>query len=88
VEVVLPASLGAMIHVSIISFGARFGATALPTGGEGEDKGQLSLTPVVTAHLGPVDIDAKLVMNLDDPFGFAFDDDGFYGFFVGVHAGF
>ena len=85
-EVILPASIGALVHVYMIGIGVRFGATAIATGDDEQDKGQLSLAPVVTADFDPVQLEARLVMNLDDPLGFAFDDEGFFGFFLGVHA--
>jgi hypothetical protein len=87
-EVMLPLSAGAMVHVAFLGFGARIGAAILPTGTQfgTDDKIQLSLSPVITAMLGPIELEARLTMNLDDPFGFAFDDDGIFGFFLGVHA--
>ncbi len=44
-----------------------------------EDRTQAALEPFAALHLGPVDIGARLTMNLAPPDGFAFDRDGIWG---------
>jgi hypothetical protein len=88
VEVLVPLSAGAMVHLWFLGLGGSIGAAFLPTAGEGADRLQVSLSPRITATFGPVELEARLTMNLDEPFGFAFDDGGIWGFFLGVHAQF
>jgi hypothetical protein len=88
-ELALPLSAGMMVHVSFFGFGARVGAAVLPTGTQAnEDKIQLSLSPRLTAAAGPIELEARLTMNLDDPYGFAFAAHGVYAVFLGAHIEF
>jgi hypothetical protein len=86
VDVIIPSYAGALIDLGFIGFGLRLGGVLTPTANEGADKFQLSLAPRILATLGPVELEARLVMNLDEPLGFAFDDSGVFGFFLGVHG--
>jgi hypothetical protein len=51
---------------------------------DGDDDFQLSFEPYVRGYLGQGGfLQARLVINLDEPAGFAFDDDGVWGLFLG-----
>ena len=47
------------------------------------DELQLSFEPYVRGYLGSGFLQARLVINLDEPAGFGFDDDGVWGLFLG-----
>jgi hypothetical protein len=84
VEIFVPLSAGALVRLWVIGIGMRIGGVFLPT--DDDDKFQFSLAPVITAELGPIELEARLTMNIDEPFGFSFEDGGVWGFFLGVHA--
>ncbi len=86
VEVMLPLYAGALVHLGFLGAGADIGAAFFPTAGSGADKFQLSISPKLTATFGPVELETRLTMNIDHPAGFAFDQGGIWGFFVGAHA--
>ncbi|MEM9194898.1 MAG: hypothetical protein AAGF12_37310 [Myxococcota bacterium] len=52
------------------------------------DNAQVAIEPFVRALLGPTFTEVRLVMNLDRPSGFAFDEGGIWGLHVGVGASF
>jgi hypothetical protein len=72
---------------SATTFGARVSATWVTTG-DADDNAQASLTPFVRHDFGSGFFSAQLVMNLDEPLGFAFDDGGYWGLFLGLGGGF
>jgi hypothetical protein len=86
VEVAIPLEAGVLVHVQFVGIGARLGLGTFPTAGDDIDAVQVSLSPRITFDLDFLELEARLSMNLDDPFGFAFDNDGFFGFFLGAHA--
>lgn len=57
--------------------GARFSAVALvrtnTDPGESNTEGYTALAPFVRGEIGPGFVEGRLIMNLDSPFGFAFD---------------
>lgn len=53
-----------------------------------DDKAQLSLRPFASVDVGAVNIKAALVVNLDGPGGFSFDDGRIWGFQVGAGVDF
>ena len=61
--------------------GLRFQGVWIPT--SGGDNFQAALAPFVRIELPGGYFHAMLLMNLDDPLGFAFDEEGFYGVTVG-----
>lgn len=70
-----------------IALGLRFQAVATvatrAAPGSSGTEGYTALVPFVRAELGPGFIETRLVINLDDPFGFAFDDGGLWGWYIG-----
>lgn len=63
--------------VDVIALGVRlsvFFATNWRVGFWNEDEAQLSMIPFFRLDLVPAFFEIRLVMNLDDPYGFAFDD--------------
>lgn len=68
---------GAWTPVPEVALGARvqtFFATDWRVGFGGVDEAQFALIPFFRLDFEPVFFEFRLVMNLDDPFGFAFDD--------------
>lgn len=68
------------------SFGARLSLQWAVTG-DG-DRAQLALAPFLRQDFGTSFLTAQLLMNLDEPLGFAFDEGGFWGLFIGIGSGF
>jgi hypothetical protein len=68
------------------SFGARLSLQWAVTG-DG-DRAQLALAPFLRQDFGASFLTAQLLMNLDEPLGFAFDEGGFWGLFVGLGSSF
>lgn len=58
----------------------------LPTN-EG-DAAQLFVEPFVRVDLGPLMLSTRLMMNLDEPLGFAFDSGKYWGLHVGAGLAF
>lgn len=85
----LDVELGAEVGVSAgpLEAGLRFQFWWMATNDDG-DNFQSSLVPFVRLSLGMLFIGARLVMNLDDPYGFAFDKGKVWGAFVTLGAGF
>ncbi len=69
---------GAVTPIPQLAVGLRFQmVTLINTGGAGArsgEEGYLALAPFVRVLLGPAFAELRLWMNLDDPYGFAFDD--------------
>jgi hypothetical protein len=65
------------------SFGARLSLAWLLTR-EGDDDAQLALAPFLRHDFGSSFFTAQLLMNLDEPYGFAFDEGKVWGFFFGL----
>ena len=81
-------AFGAITPIPELAIGARlalFFATDWAVGFGGVDEAQLSLIPFVRLDLVPFFLEARLLMNLDHPFGFAFDPGGVYA--ISVSAG-
>ncbi|MEL7368809.1 MAG: hypothetical protein AAFN74_07850 [Myxococcota bacterium] len=81
----IPFRLGLEGLISVFPFvsaGVRFQSVFLPA--SDGDKYQASIAPLLEASLGPVSAQASFYFNLDDPFGFSFDDDGIWGFYFGA----
>jgi hypothetical protein len=68
------------------SFGVRLSLAWLAT--SDGDNTQLALAPFLRHDFGSSFVTAQLLMNLDEPLGFAFDEGGYWGFFLGVGGGF
>ena len=67
--------------------GVRLPIVAVPTGGSG-DNAQIALEPFARIGFGDGFVNLRLTMNLDEPFGFAFDDGGIWGLHVGAGGSF
>ena len=77
---------GAQAYYSILSYlgiGFRIQGARLPENYANEDF-QLGIEPFAVVNLSPVQVRAGLWMNLTEPYGFSFDDEGIYGFNVGL----
>jgi hypothetical protein len=68
------------------SFGARLSLQWAVTG-DG-DRAQLALAPFLQQDFGASYLNLQLLMNLDEPLGFAFDEGRYWGLFVGFGSGF
>jgi len=62
-------------------FGFRFAGVFIPT--RGGDNEQFSFEPYIRGAFGPGFFLARITMNLDNPYGWSFDDGGVWG----IHAG-
>lgn len=76
-----------------LAIGMRFQAVALVRTGDtafgmSNTEGYLALVPFVRLELGAGFLETRLVANLDDPFGPAFDEGGFWGWYIGGGASF
>lgn len=72
-----------------LAIGARFQAVMIaPTGEDMDSEGYLALVPFVRGEIGAGFVEGRLVMNLDDPYGFAFDDEGIWAVYVSGGADF
>jgi hypothetical protein len=69
------------------TFGARLAAVWVTTGDDDDDV-QASLTPFLRHDFGSAFFTAQLLMNLDEPLGFAFDEGKYWGLFLGLGGGF
>ena len=49
-----------------------------------EEEFQVSIEPLLSLNISIVELNARFTMNLNEPHGFAFDDDGFWGLHVGA----
>ncbi len=81
-------AFGAFTPIPELAIGARFQiffATDWRVGFGGVDEAQLSLIPFIRLDLEGFFLELRLLMNLDDPYGFAFDDTGIYA--VSLSAG-
>ena len=70
---------GAGLPIPELAIGARmqvFFATNWRVGFGGVDEAQLALIPFIRMQLEPMFVELRLLMNLDDPYGFAFDNNG------------
>ena len=71
-----------------VTLGGRLRTVWMITGdGDGDDDAQISLEPFVRLNLTVIAIDVALTINLDDPLGFAFEDDGIWGLHIGLSGG-
>jgi hypothetical protein len=86
VEVILQPAAELIIRAArSTAIGARLSMVWTVTG-DGDDV-QLALAPFLRHFFGSSFITAQLLMNLDEPLGFAFDDGGYWGFFLGFGGG-
>jgi len=84
-EVPLQAAVegGARLGRSFV-IGGRFQVVWIPTlDGEDADRLQMAIEPFARVELENAFLYAKLTLNLDEPFGFAFDDHGVWGLHIG-----
>jgi hypothetical protein len=73
-----------------LTLGVRFQAVALVTTRDttgSNTEGYTSLMPFVRGEIGPGFVEGRLLMNLDDPYGWAFDATGFHVWAVQVLGG-
>lgn len=73
-----------------LTLGVRFQAVALVTTRDttgSNTEGYTSLMPFVRGEFGPAFVEGRLMMNLDDPYGFAFDSTGLHVWAVQVLGG-
>jgi hypothetical protein len=72
-----------------LAIGARFQAVgAFSTRTTSSDEGYLALAPFVRAEIGPGFVETRLLINLDEPLGFAFDDDNYWAWTLAGGAAF
>ncbi len=76
-----------------LALGLRFQAVAVVTTadlrpGEPGAEGYLALAPFVRLELDPAFLEARWLLNLDDPLGPALDDNRYWGFYLGGGAQF
>lgn len=83
----LAAEIGARLSPRFV-LGGRLQAWVLPTGEEDQDNAQLAVEPFVRFEGADAFFLTKLTINIDNPLGFAFDDDGVWGLHVGGGARF
>jgi hypothetical protein len=69
------------LNLGLVTPGARLTAFWAITGED--DNAQLAFEPFVHVDFGPVYARARLTLNLDEPNGFAFDDDGIWALHLG-----
>lgn len=70
--------------VEAVVFGLGLSAVAFPASDSFDDQFQAALDLFVRASPGGALLEATFTMNLDDPFGFAFDDEGYWGLHIGL----
>ncbi len=83
-DVALHSSSNIEANFGLVRLGGRILITAILTVEDDLDGTQIALEPFVGLDLGIFALDVALTMNIDDPLGFAFDDDGVWG----LHFGF
>jgi hypothetical protein len=84
-EVELPFQIGATIGAWVsdtVLVGGRLGEVWVITEGDS----QLFLEPYFRAHFGPGFLTARFTLNLDDPYGFSFEEDKVWGLHLGGGA--
>ncbi len=84
-EVEMPFQIGATFGAWVsdtILVGGRLGEVWVITEGDS----QLFLEPYFRAHFGPGFLTARFTLNLDDPYGFAFEEDKVWALHVGGGA--
>ena len=73
---------GAGRPIPELAIGLRFQAVVLHSTEDSEAEGFLALIPFVRGQIGAGFVEGRLVMNLDDPYGFAFDDGRVWAIYV------
>jgi hypothetical protein len=74
---------GAGRPIPELALGVRFQAVMLDSSRDGTSpEGYLALIPFVRGEIGDAFVESRLVMNLDDPLGFAFDDGRFWAIYL------
>ena len=68
--------------------GGRLSFFWLISGGSDTDNAQLALTPFIRHQFGTWFVHSRLTVNLDGPYGFAFESDGVWGLILGGGASF
>ncbi len=79
--------IGARLSKALV-LGGRLQTWFLPTGEDDQDNAQVAVEPFVRVEGEHVFGFARFTINLDDPWGFAFDDDGVWGLRLGGGARF
>ena len=75
--------------VDALAIGGRFQAVMLDSSRDGTSpEGYLALIPFIRGEFGGGFIEGRLVMNLDEPLGFAFDDGNVWAVYVSGGANF
>lgn len=81
-EFILQMAVDASMSAGLVRFGARLQAVWSPTGDDQsfipDDEVQISIVPYATVSLGPVFVSGSATLNLTDPVGSSFDDDGIW----------
>lgn len=67
----------------LTSIGTRLALVWVPTSDSADDA-QLSLGPFIMSDFSGSLLSLQLLMNLDEPYGFAFDEGGYWGLFLGL----
>jgi hypothetical protein len=67
--------------------GVRLPIGAVPTS-DGSDNAQIALEPFVRVGIGDAFLNLRFTMNLDEPYGFAFDEGKVWGLHVGAGGSF
>ncbi len=81
-EFILQMAIDASMSVLLVRFGARLQAVWSPTSDDDlfipDDEAQVSIVPYATVTLGPAFVSGSVTLNLTDPVGSSFDDDGIW----------
>lgn len=81
-EFILQMAIDASMSFVLARFGARLQAVWSPTSDDDlfvpDDEAQVSIVPYVTVTLGPAFVSGSVTLNLTDPVGSSFDDDGIW----------
>jgi hypothetical protein len=83
-EFILQMAVDASMSAALVRFGARLQAVWSPTTDDqsfipdDDDEVQVSIVPYATVSLGPVFVSGSVTLNLTDPVGSSFDDDGIW----------
>lgn len=82
-EAVVQTAIDTHYHIEGLTLGLRWQAVLLPTLDNG-DKAQLSAVPYLRVRFDDTSLGLRMVLNLDEPSGFAFDDGGVWGFWASL----
>jgi hypothetical protein len=81
-EFIVQMAVDAAMSAGLVQFGARLQAVWSPTGDDEsfvpDDETQVSIVPYAIVSLGPAFVSGSVTLNLTDPVGSSFDDDGIW----------